>query len=77
VGEASALDVACADAERRRAVVVEADDRARRLDHASAAVDDLVAGRFPPTRHPPELAGCPTCGFRRICRLDPERHGAG
>jgi RecB family exonuclease len=77
VGESAALDAACTPAERRRAVLVEADERRTRLDRAGEAVTALVAGRFPPSPHPPELAGCPTCPYRRICRVDPARHSAG
>jgi RecB family exonuclease len=74
-GDPAALDVLCTPEERRRALSLDADGRAKVLSRAADGARALVAGRFPPTPHPPELAGCPSCPYRRICRLDPARHG--
>ncbi|MEQ1505950.1 MAG: PD-(D/E)XK nuclease family protein, partial [Myxococcota bacterium] len=74
-GEPTALDAACSASERGRAVRIDADRRDAMLATAAAEATRLVAGVFPPTRHPPELAGCPRCPFRRVCRVDPARHG--
>ncbi len=75
VGDAAALDVHCAPAERRGAREVSAAARAEVLAGAGRAAEALLAGRFPPSPHPPELAGCPACPYRAACRRD-ARHAA-
>jgi RecB family exonuclease len=73
-GDPEALDRLCPPSQRRNAVVLDADTRARGLERLAAEADALARGVFPPTRHPPEVAGCPSCPYRTICRVDPARH---
>jgi RecB family exonuclease len=75
IGDAAALDQVCTPSERRRAVVLDENKRQELLARASVAAQALVEARFPPSPHGLDVAGCPTCSFRRICRLDPQRHG--
>jgi RecB family exonuclease len=75
IGDAAALDQVCTPSERRRAVVLDEGKRQELLDRAAVAAQALVEARFPPSPHGQDVAGCPVCAFRRICRLDPHRHG--
>jgi RecB family exonuclease len=76
-GDPRALDAVAEGGERARALSLDDEARDALLAKAAAAADALVAGRFSPTPHAPELAGCRRCPYRRICRLDPVRHGVG
>lgn len=73
-GDPEALDAVCTPTERPRALLLDGEARQVLIDRAAEAAHALVAGRFAPTRYTPEIAGCRTCPFRRICRRDPERH---
>src|SRR6476619_5859295 len=73
-GDPEALDAVCTPTERPRALLLDGEARQVLIDRAAHAAHALVAGRFAPTRYTPEIAGCRTCPFRRICRRDPERH---
>lgn len=73
-GDAEALDAICDPAERPRALLLDAAARKALLDKVAESAWSLVAGRFGPSPHPPDVAGCRTCPFRRICRRDPGRH---
>ncbi len=75
-GDPEALDRLCPPAERRDAVVLDATARAEQIERLAGEAADLAAGRFTPTHYAPEIAGCPTCPYRSICRLDPTRHGS-
>ncbi|MEZ4240424.1 MAG: PD-(D/E)XK nuclease family protein [Myxococcota bacterium] len=59
-----------------RPLVLDDDARDALMARAGAAAEQLVRGAFSPTSHPPALAGR-RCPYRRICRLDPVRHGPG
>ncbi|MCB9685036.1 MAG: PD-(D/E)XK nuclease family protein [Alphaproteobacteria bacterium] len=75
-GHPDALAIAAEERERRSATPLDDRGLAEVLGRAAAAAERLVTGAFPPSPHPPERAGCPTCPYRTICRRDEERHAA-
>lgn len=70
VGPKTALD---AMSRTRYGEVLEEADQAELVDFAGEAIDHMTQGLFHTTLAEPRHAGCRTCTFRRVCRLDEER----
>lgn len=54
----------------RRGLEQGADARAVQLEAAHVRLMEVLAGDVTTTVHGPELAGCDTCRFRRVCRTE-------
>lgn len=52
-----------------RGVHADADARRARLGRVAERLDDVLGGAVHTTEWGEELGGCPTCDFRRICRV--------